>query len=250
MLTYPNIRLVIEEDYEAVSKRAALHFAKAVKNNPKRAFGFATGSTPIGLYQELIRMHKEDGLDFSGITSFNLDEYHPIDPDSEQSYRHFMDHHLFSHINIPKDRTFIPNGQADDPEEEAKGYGAKLNEVSSCGGLVLQVLGIGLNGHIGFNEPSNSFAAETRYVPLAELTITSNSKFFPDPDKMPRHAITMGIRDIMLAEQLILLVTGSAKANILRDALLGPITPLVPASILQLHPDVIVAADKEAASLL
>ena len=242
-----NIRLEIETDYAAMSQKGAQIFAKAVKEQPQGAFGFATGDTPIGLYKELIRMHKEDGLDFSGMTTFNLDEYHPISRESEQSYYYFMQKNLFSQINVKPSNIFIPDGSAADPKSESKVFESKI-DVS--GGIVMQILGIGMNGHIGFNEPSQSFEASTRLVPLAEMTVNSNVKHFPNPDDMPHHAITMGIRTIMMAKHILLLASGGAKGSILRDALLGPITPLVPASALQLHPSVIVVADKEAAVLL
>lgn len=243
----PNIKLEIETNYNAMSKKGAQIFAQKLKENPKGTFGFATGSTPIGVYEELVRMHKKEGLDFSGITTFNLDEYYPIKRESEHSYNYFMQKQLFGQVNIDQSRIFLPNGEAQDPEAEAQEYEKKIHK---SGGFVVQILGIGLNGHIGFNEPSESFAAETRQVPLAEITINANAKHFPNPDEMPRHAITMGIRSIMMAKHIMLLANGEAKAAILRDSLLGPITPLVPASVLQLHPSVVVVSDKEAASLL
>ena len=242
-----NIQLKIETDYAAMSQEGAKIFAEAIKNHPKGAFGFATGDTPKGLYKELVRMHKEEGLDFSGITTFNLDEYHPINRESEHSYYYFMNKHLFSQVNVDPSNVFIPDGNAVDPKLESKEYESKIH---SSGGIVMQILGIGLNGHIGFNEPSQSFEAHTRHVPLAEMTINSNVKHFSNPDDMPLHAITMGIRTIMMAKHILLLANGAAKSSILRDALLGPVTPLVPASALQLHPSVIVVADKEAAALL
>ena len=242
-----NIRLEIENDYDAMSKKAAMLFAKAVKENPKAAFGFATGSTPIGMYKELVRMNKEENLDFSGVTTFNLDEYHPIAPESEQSYYYFMHEHLFNHVNVDSARVFLPDGMAQNPEQESQRYEELIN---NFGGIQMQVLGIGLNGHIGFNEPSDSFEVNTRLVPLTDVTITANARNFNDPADVPRHALTMGIRSIMMAKQIIFLVNGAPKAAILRDAFLGPVTPLVPASILQLHHSVTVVADREAASLL
>jgi len=242
-----NIRLEIENDYAAMSQKGAQIFAKAIKEHPQGAFGFATGDTPIGLYQELIRMHKEEGLDFSGVTTFNLDEYYPISRESEHSYYYFMYQNLFGQINVNPPNIFIPDGSAKDPKSESDAFESKID---SSGGIVMQILGIGMNGHIGFNEPSQSFEAYTRHVPLAEMTVNSNAKHFSNPDEMPLHAITMGIRTIMMAKHILLLASGAAKGAILRDALLGPITPLVPASALQLHPSVIVVADKEAAALL
>ena len=244
---YPNITLLVENDYDAMSLRAAQIFGEAVRQQPDGAFGFATGSTPIGMYRELVLMHKNEGLDFSGITAFNLDEYYPIAPESDQSYYYFMQQHLFAHVNIDQARVNVPDGKAVDAAAEAKAYEAAI---LSAGGIKMQILGIGLNGHIGFNEPSDSFGADTRYVPLAEVTIASNARNFASPEDVPRHAITMGIRSIMMAGTVLLMANGRAKANILHDSLLGPVTPLVPASILQLHPSVIVLADKEAAALL
>ena len=242
-----NVRIAVENDYEAMSRKAAQIFAGKMKEFPNGAFGFATGSSPIGMYRELVRMHREEGLDFSGITSFNLDEYHPISPENDQSYYYFMQEHLFKHVNINPSKINIPNGLAEDVEKECRDYEAKINE---AGGIVAQILGIGLNGHIGFNEPSESFEAESRYVPLAEMTIKANVSKFSNPDEMPRHALTMGIRTIMMSKHIILIASGAAKASIIRDAFKGPITPLVPASALQLHPSVDLVADKEAAAAL
>ena len=244
---HPNIRIEVENDYDAMSLRAAQIFTKSMNWYPQGAFGFATGSTPIGMYKELVRMHKEDGLDFSGMTTFNLDEYYPLKKESEHSYHYFMHQHLFNHVNIDPANVFLPDGSAPDPATESQKYEAKIQ---STEGIVVQVLGIGLNGHIGFNEPSDSFGANTRLVPLTEITLESNAIHFENPDEMPRHAITMGIRTIMMAKHILLLANGAAKRAILRDALMGPITPLVPASALQLHPSVVVVADKEAAALL
>jgi len=230
-----------------MSKKGAQIFAQKIKDHPKGTFGFATGSTPIGLYKELVDMHKKENLDFSGITTFNLDEYYPIKRESEHSYYYFMQKHLFGHVNVDQSQVFLPDGAAQNPEEEAQAYETKIHQ---SGNFIIQILGIGLNGHIGFNEPGESFVAETRYVPLTEITLNANAKHFPNPADMPHHAITMGIRSIMMAQHILLLVSGEAKAAILRDSLFGPITPLVPASVLQLHPSVIVVSDKEAASLL
>jgi len=244
---HPNIRLEIANDYAAMSQKGAQFFSQTMKDNPQGAFGFATGSTPIGLYNELVKMHKDGTLDFSGITTFNLDEYHPITRESDQSYYYFMQQNLFGQVNVDPSRVFIPSGTATDPVTECRKYEARID---SSGGIVMQILGIGLNGHIGFNEPSDSFEADTRHVPLAEMTISSNARFFEKPEDVPRHALTMGIRSIMMSKHILLLVNGAAKGNILRDALLGPITPLVPASVLQLHPSVTVVTDKEAASFI
>ncbi|MCL1987098.1 MAG: glucosamine-6-phosphate deaminase [Firmicutes bacterium] len=244
---YKNITLKIEQDYETLSIKAAQIFAKSITENPSKCFGFATGATPIGMYKELVKMHQQDKLNFSEMCSFNLDEYHPIAPDSPQSYRYFMNENLFSHVNINKNNIFIPDSKAADPQMEAKEYEAKIE---TKGGIEMQILGIGVNGHIGFNEPTDSFSADTRYTALAKATINANARHFDNAEDMPTHAITMGIRSIMLAKHILLLANGVSKATILKDALYGAITPLVPASVLQLHPSVTVVVDKEAAKLL
>jgi len=244
---HPNVNLIVEPDYASMSKRAAEIFAQVLRENPNGAFGFATGGTPEGMYKELISMHNNDDLDFSEITTFNLDEYHPIARDISQSYYYVMQENLFRHVGISEEQINIPDGTAPDPLEECHAYEQKLWD---SGGIDMQILGIGHNGHIGFNEPSDSFAANTNYTILKESTIENNARFFSKAEEVPRHAITMGIRSIIMARSILLLCSGAAKAEILRDALQGPITPLVPASALQLHPNVIVVADKEAASLL
>jgi glucosamine-6-phosphate deaminase len=222
-------------------------FSEALRNEPEGVFGFATGSTPEGLYAALIRMHKEEGLDFSRMTAFNLDEYYPIKRSDEQSYFHFMRDRLFDHVNIEFGRINVPDGETNDPTAECADYDKKIED---SGGIGLQILGIGANGHIGFNEPSDSFSSQTLCVPLSEVTVRSNARFFESQDQVPRHALTMGVRNIMMCKKIILLCNGAAKAAILRDALKGPITPLVPASALQLHRDVTVIADQAAVSLL
>jgi len=239
-----NIKLFIEENYNAMSQRAAMLFAREVKINPVGVFGFATGSTPEGMYNELKKMSASGELDMDRIVAFNLDEYYPIKAGDQKSYKHFMAKNLFDDIKLPPEKRNIPNGEAKDPKKECVYYEERI---ISCGGIEMQILGIGHNGHIGFNEPAESFSGTTSYVQLAENTIQANARFFEKPEDVPRHAITMGIQTIMMAKRIMLLVSGEAKAGILRDALLGPITPLVPASALQLHQNVIVVADKAAA---
>lgn len=239
------ITIEIEKDYDSLSIKAAKLYAECIRENSDGAFGFATGSSPIGMYKELVRLHKEEGLDFSRISAFNLDEYHPIAQDSKHSYYYFMQEHLFDHVNIKN--TYALNGMAVDADAECWYYQDKLR---ATGGMAMQLLGIGTNGHIGFNEPSDSFEANTRLIPLAEATIKANSQYFDNPSDIPRHAMTMGIRDIMMAKKILLIANGIGKASIVRDAFYGPITPLVPASALQLHPSVTVVLDKEAASQL
>ena len=239
-----NITLHIEPDYDSLSRKAAIIFAQALKDNPIASYGFAAGSTPLGMYEELRRMHSLGEIDLSQITAFSLDEYHPIRQSDPKSYNSFMAKNLFDEVSLLKDRRNIPSGEAGSPIDEAAAYDERIH---MAGGIELQILGMGHNGHIGFNEPADIFSKQTAYVPLTENTIKSNSRFFASEEEVPRHAITMGIHSIMMARQILLLVSGEAKAGILRDALLGPITPLVPASILQLHQDVIVIADRDAA---
>ena len=242
-----NFKLYVEKDYPAMSQKAAEIFAAAVNLIPQGAYGFATGSTPIGMYEALIKMHTSGKVNLSGISAFNLDEYYPIGPDDPQSYRYFMRETLFGVVGLPPENAHIPCGQAKDPIAECTAYEEKI---SATGGINLQILGIGTNGHIGFNEPARELTAQTNYTPLAEATINANARHFASPDKVPRHALTMGMHSIMMARQIILLASGESKAGILKQALLGPITTDVPASLLQLHRDVIIVADQPAASLL
>lgn len=243
---FKNITLHIEKDYDALSRKAADIFVDAVKADPKGSYGFATGGTPEGMYEYLKELHDAGNVNLSKLTAFNLDEYYPIDPTHNQSYAHFMAEKLFDAVNLPKENRNIPNGSAPDPVAEARAYEEKIMN----GKIKMQILGIGANGHIGFNEPADSFRSQTGHVALAESTIKSNARFFLTPDDVPKHAITMGVRSIMMAESILMLVHGEAKAPILWDALKGLITPLVPASVLQLHRNVIVVADEGAAKHL
>jgi glucosamine-6-phosphate deaminase len=240
---FHNIHLFVEPDYDAMSRKAAGIFLEAFNAKPDGVYGFATGGTPVGMYKELINA----APDVSRMTAFNLDEYYPIKPEDPQSYYYFMRENLFDALNLPPGQTNIPNGLASDPAAECTAYEEKILQ---AGGIDLQILGIGNNGHIGFNEPSEAFTAQTNYVPLTEITIQANARFFESADDVPKHALTMGIRSIMLARRILLLCSGGGKASILRDSLKGPITPLVPASVLQMHPDVTVIADSAATSLL
>jgi len=229
-------------DYNEMSKVAAKIFASEVLKNPKGAFGFATGSTPLGMYKELINLVKADLLDMSGITAFNLDEYYPISGLNPKSYEYYMNKNLFDDVKIPKERRFIPNGEAFDPTMECEVY----DELLSKQPIEMQILGMGTNGHIGFNEPSDVFIPLTHYVELAESTIESNKVHFSDSDVMPQDAITMGIGSILKAKSILLLVNSASKSKALKEALTGPVTPKLPASVLQLHPNVILVADSEA----
>jgi len=230
-----------------MSLKAAELFAKEVVKNPTGAFGFATGQSPMGMYKALSKMSKAGEIDMSNLRAFNLDEYHPISPENPQSYRHFMRENLFDAVGLPVENAFIPNGAAKDPLAECIAFEEML---SISGGIIMQILGIGTNGHIGFNEPAQNLQAATNYVPLADETFVSNSKNFDSPDDMPRNAITMGMHSIMMAKRIILLASGEGKAKIMQKALYGPITTMVPASLLQLHHDVTVVVDNLAARLL
>ena len=240
-----NFKLYVEHDYPAMSKKAAEIFAAAVAAKPHSAFGFATGSTPVGMYESLIQMHNGNKLDMSGITAFNLDEYYPISPDDPQSYRFFMRKNLFDAIGLKN--THIPDGKATDPIAECAAYEEKI---AASGGIEMQILGIGNNGHIGFNEPAGTLMSTTFHTALDESTINANARFFASPEDIPRYALTMGMHSIMMAQQILLLASGEGKAEILLKALAGPITTQVPASLLQLHRNVTIVADKQAARLL
>ncbi|MCL2397319.1 MAG: glucosamine-6-phosphate deaminase [Defluviitaleaceae bacterium] len=242
--TYRNFRIIVANDYDGLSDVAASVIAAQISTKPDSVLGLATGSTPIGTYERLMAMHKADGLDFSQVTSFNLDEYYPIRRNDPQSYNYFMGHRLFDHVNINPANTYVPNGEVADPEEECVRYEEKIGP----GGLDLQLLGIGMNGHIGFNEPADHFPAATHLTPLHPATITSNSPYFDNPDDIPKHAITMGIGTIFRAKHILWLISGAAKADIARQVVFGPITPQVPGSALQLHPRVTLIMDAAAAS--
>jgi len=234
-------------DYNELSRKAANIISAQVIMKPNAILGMATGSTPVGAYQQLIEWYQKGDLDFSKIRCVNLDEYKGLSGEHKQSYRYFMNRNLFEHINISLPNTNIPNGLAPDSEAECSRYN---NAIQTLGGIDLQVLGIGGNGHIGFNEPDTDFKKETHLVALTEETRTANARFFSTVDEVPTHAYTMGIKNIMSAKRILLLATGSSKAQALYDSLYGPITPHVPASILQLHNDVIVVADDKALDMI
>ncbi|MCL1882831.1 MAG: glucosamine-6-phosphate deaminase [Defluviitaleaceae bacterium] len=246
-MKFNNISVFVEEDYAALSRRAAQIIMAKVESAPRVVLGLATGSTPVGTYEELIRLHKVADTDFSNVTTFNLDEYFPIKKESDQSYAYFMKKNLFDFINIPENQTNIPNGEAADYKKECIDYEARI---AAAGGIDLQLLGIGNNGHIGFNEPADEFIANTHYVKLDDSTIKANARFFESESDVPRYSLTMGIKTIMSARNILLLVSGAGKAEIIHKTISGPITPKTPASILQLHPSVTIVADKDAASLL
>lgn len=235
------------KNYQDMSRKAANILSAQIIMKPDCVLGLATGSSPVGLYQQLVEWYKKNDLDFSKVTSVNLDEYKGLGPDSEQSYRYFMNSNLFDHVNIDKSRTFIPNGLELDTEKACREY----NEIiAQAGGIDLQLLGLGNNGHIGFNEPGAAFERETHCVDLTESTIEANKRFFAGEADVPRQAYTMGIKSIMQAKKILLIASGKSKAQALKKALYGPITPLLPASVLQLHSDLTVVADEEALSLI
>lgn len=223
--------------YEELSRKAAGIIASVVISKPKCVLGLATGSSPLGTYAALAKACEQGDVDFSEATSVNLDEYVGLTGDNDQSYRYFMDTNLFSKINIRKDYTFVPNGCASDVEKECKEYDERIEKL---GGIDIQLLGIGLDGHIGFNEPDSSFTKETHLVELDPSTIEANARFFSSADEVPKTAITMGMGGIMSAKKVLLIANGKNKEEIVKKAFFGPITPEVPASILQLHPDVTV----------
>lgn len=231
------MNLIQATDYKDLSRKAANVISAQVILKPDCVLGLATGSTPVGTYKQLIEWYKKGDLDFSKVTTFNLDEYCGLSPENSQSYHYFMEHNFFQHINIDRNKTHIPNGMAKDYEAECARYD-KL--IADLGGIDLQLLGIGRNGHIGFNEPNISFEKTTHVVELDESTIKANARFFPSLEEVPRKAITMGIKSIMQAKKILLIAYGPDKKEIMEKALHGPVTPDVPASILQFHPDLTV----------
>ena len=241
------MRVYIGKNYEEMSRIAANVLSAQVTMKPDCVLGLATGSTPIGTYKVLIERCAAGDLDFSQVKSINLDEYVGLSGEHDQSYRYFMNTNLFDHINIDKANTNVPNGLAEDLDAECARYNEIIN---TLGPIDVQVLGMGHNGHIGFNEPDDHFPLETHKVDLAQSTIDANARFFASADEVPRQALTMGIKTIMQAKKVLVVANGRGKAEIVKKAFTGPVTPQVPASILQMHPDVIVVLDEEAASLL
>ena len=228
--------------YQELSKITANIIAAQIVLKPNSVLGLATGSTPIGTYQELINKNKNGEVNFLQVTTINLDEYVGLGGDNPQSYRYFMDNNLFNHINIDKKNTFVPNGVIEDLTKEVEDYDARIEKL---GGIDLQLLGIGIDGHIGFNEPDDCFIKETHIVNLDNSTIEANSRFFISKEKVPKQAITLGMGGIMRAKQIVLIANGKNKKDILEKAIYGKITPKVPASILQLHNNVIVVYSEE-----
>jgi len=235
------MRKIVCQNYEDMSKTAARIYTSQLKEKPDSVLGLATGSTPLGLYAELIRLFKAGEIDFSKARSFNLDEYYPIKKNHPQSYDYFMRKNLFDEVNFA--RTSIPNGEADDPAAECIRYDAELE---TSGGIDLMLLGIGHNGHIGFNEPSVSYQYGTSFVDLTESSLTANSRFFGPDEHQPEQALTMGIGLIFESKKILLLISGEAKAPIAKKLFEGKIHTDIPACLLQLHPDVTVILDRDA----
>lgn len=237
------MRIIKTADYNEMSKVAGNIIAAQMILKPNCVLGLATGSSPIGTYKELIKKYENGDIDFSDITTVNLDEYRGLPRTNDQSYYYFMNDNLFNHVNIDKARTHVPNGEVADAEKECADYEALIKEV---GGIDLQLLGLGHNGHIGFNEPCDKFVKDTNCVNLAQSTIDANARFFASKDEVPTQAYTMGIGTIMQAKKILVVVSGADKADIVEKAFFGDITPQVPASILQLHEDVVVVGDEAA----
>jgi glucosamine-6-phosphate deaminase len=244
--------VIVAEDYNEMSKSAAKKVADLVRRKPTAVLGLATGSTPKGLYKELIRLHKNKGLDFSKVITFNLDEYIGLTPDHPESYAYFMKENLFNQINVDERFIHVPQGMLDVNnipaiEEFCRWY---EEQIDKAGGIDLQIVGIGANGHIAFNEPGSSLGSRTRVKTLTDKTRLDNSRFFDNEDQVPKYAITMGVGTIMEARELLLLANGQAKADAIRITVEGPITAIVPATIVQMHPKATLIVDKAAASEL
>lgn len=233
------------KDYNDMSRKAANLISAQILLKPNCVLGLATGSTPLGTYRQLVERYNQGDLDFSEITTVNLDEYKGLTHDNNQSYYYFMNENLFSKVNIDKNKVFLPDGT----EPDSKTACQKYNEIlHSVGVIDLQLLGLGHNGHIGFNEPADFFTTETHCITLSERTIQANARFFATAEEVPRQAYTMGIKTIMSAEKVLVIVSGEDKADIVKKAFFGPITPQVPASILQLHRNAVIIADEAALS--
>lgn len=237
------MKIIKVKNYEEVSKEAALYMIEKIRKAPNMVIGLATGGTPEGMYVNMIKDHQENNTSYRNITTFNLDEYLGLDGTHESSYRYFMDSHLFKHINIDKSKTYVPSGNAADSADECEKYEQLIKE---CGGIDLQLLGIGGNGHIGFNEPGTSFQTKTHVIELTEKTRKDNARYFDKLEDVPTHAITMGIATIMEAKEILLLASGEAKREAMRRLVQGEISEDFPASILNNHPHVTIIADEAA----
>ena len=231
------------EDYNELSRVYANIVAEQIKSNPQSVLGLATGSTPVGMYERLAELYNENKVDFSGVTTFNLDEYYPIKNSDVQSYHTFMEKNLFSKVNLDRARTHVPNGETTDTAGECRSYEKMIEDV---GGIDLQILGVGENGHIGFNEPDIDLSAGMHAVNLTESTLKANSRFFAEGEEMPSRALTMGMANIMKADTIILLASGKSKRAAISKRLSGTVSTECHVSFLQLHRDVVLIADKEA----
>ena len=241
------MRIIRTKNYDEMSRKAAAIIAAQVIHKPNCVLGLATGGTPVGTYKNLVEWYKSGDLDFSEVSTVNLDEYRGLPREHRESYWSFMHRNLFDHVNIPQDRINLPDGTNMDADAECKRYDAVI---ASMGGVDLQLLGIGHDGHIGFNEPSDAFDIGTHCVDLTEETIEANKRFFASRDEVPRQAYTMGTHTIMSARKVLMVVSGKDKAAIIKKAFFGPVTPHVPASILQMHPNFVLVADEDALSLV
>lgn len=241
------MKVVIQRDYEQMSKVAAQIVGEVLNAKPNAVLGMATGSTPLGLYQELVRLHREEQLDLSRVTTFNLDEYVGLGMDHPQSYHYFMREHFFQHVNIPRQNINIPSGTTSNYSAFCEWYERRIVQ---CGGIDLQILGIGSDGHIAFNEPTSSLSSRTRLKTLSKQTIDDNARFFERREDVPVYAITMGVGTILDARKLVLVASGKAKAKAIAQAVEGPLTSMVPASAIQLHRDATVIVDEQAAAEL
>lgn len=241
------MKLIVVNNYEELSKVAAKEFSKIIKEKENVVLGLATGGSPVGMYKELIRMYEQKELNFSKTTTVNLDEYIGLNPEHNQSYRYFMNNNLFNHINIDKSNTFVPNGLAEDLEAQCKEYDQKIVEL---GGIDIQLLGVGNNGHIAFNEPNSELSSGTHIISLTDNTIEANARFFDNIDDVPRKAITMGVGGIMKAKKIILIASGESKAEAIKGIFSGKITTANPATMLQMHRDVTIIVDEAAAKLI
>ncbi len=241
------MKIVVVKSYDEMSHAAADCLAEVIRGNSSCVLGLATGDTPIGMYNALVKMYEEGSLDFSKVRSVNLDEYYPIAPENDQSYRYFMNHHLFDRVNIDKANTMVPDGMAKEVEASCQAY---EETIDALGGVDIQVLGIGRNGHIGFNEPDDELIPFTHLTKLTDSTIEANSRFFASEDEVPKHALTMGIQSVFKARRIVLMASGKNKAEAVKAMLKGNISTKCPASLLCLHPDVTLICDEDAYSLM
>lgn len=241
------MKIIVTKSYDEMSRKAAEIMVEVIKNKPDCVLGLATGDTPIGMYDELVKKYNAGELDFAAVRSVNLDEYYPITPDNDQSYRYFMNKHLFDRVNIDKNNTVVPDGTATDVSKFCRDYEAKIDEL---GGTDIQVLGIGRNGHIGFNEPDTELERFTHLVELTPDTIAANSRFFASEADVPKHALTMGIHSVFKSRKILLLASGKNKADAIRALINSNITTSCPATLLCLHSDVTVICDEDAYSLV